>query len=120
MQTGATWDAQPDTLGAGTWNLRVQFRAFIGRAGMLRLRVRPEITSTRSAGVVAHKMESEVDLVPGQTFAILGLSNAHDWPSLADRLFAGRLKDANERELVVLVTLDAPKPVHSAALAGRR
>jgi pilus assembly protein CpaB len=120
MQTGATWGAQPDAAGAGTWDLRVQFQAFTGRAGMLRLRVQPEISRAESAGVVARKIVAEVELSRGQTFVIMGLSNAQDWPSLADRLFAGRLNDASDRELVVLVTLDVPKPVHSLALAGRR
>jgi len=119
MQTGATWDAQPDANSAGTWGLRIQFRV-LARGKAICLRVQPEITGTQTAGVVAHKMDTELELVRGQTFVIMGLNDARDWSTLAERLFAGRLKDVSDRELVVLVTLEVPKPIHSGVLAGRR
>jgi Flp pilus assembly secretin CpaC len=82
--------------------------------------VQPEITASASAGVATRKMDTEVELVNGQSFLMSGLSAATDWPVLADRLFAGRPRDGSNRELVVLVTLKMIEPISTAVVASRR
>lgn len=115
FQAGAGWDAQPDSAAAGKCGLRVRFVPVIGPHGTLRLRVQPAITATRSLGIASRKIETEIELEDGQSFLIAGIS-----PLLAERLFEGRLAGNENRELVVLVTVEVRKPARTAALASRR
>jgi type II secretory pathway component GspD/PulD (secretin) len=82
--------------------------------------VQPEITASPSAGVATRKMDTEVELVNGQSFLMSGLSAARDWPVLADRLFAGHLRESGDRELVVLVTLQIIERAGTAVVASRQ
>jgi Flp pilus assembly secretin CpaC len=65
-------------------------------------------------------METEVELVDGQSFLILGLTSAANWPVLAGRLFALPPTSSANRELVVIVTPQIVELTRTAALAGRR
>jgi pilus assembly protein CpaB len=115
FQAGAGWDAQPDSAPGGACGLRIQFVPVIGPHGTLRIRVQPEITATRSLGIASRKIETEIEIEEGQGLLIAGIS-----PILAERLFEGRLAGNENRELVVLVTVEVRKPARTAALASRR
>jgi Flp pilus assembly secretin CpaC len=65
-------------------------------------------------------MDTEIELVDGQSFLIMGLSSAAKWPVLAERLFALPLKSVGNRELVVIVTAQIVELTRTATLAGRR
>lgn len=106
--------------GARGGGLRIRFLPSLGSHGMLRLRVTPELTASRSGGIRARRMETEVELVDGQSFLIMGLSSAANWPVLAERLFAVPAKSSANRELVVIVTPQIVELTRTAALAGRR
>jgi len=86
----------------------------------VRLRVQPEIIAARSARVPARRMDTEIELVDGQSFLIMGLSSAKDWPVLAERLFALPPNSSGNRELVVIATAQIVELTRTAALAGRR
>ncbi|HXJ44356.1 MAG TPA: Flp pilus assembly protein CpaB, partial [Bryobacteraceae bacterium] len=64
----------------GGCGLRIRFLPSVGAHGMLRLRVQPELVASRSAGIRARRIQTEVDLVDGQSFLIRGLSSAANWP----------------------------------------
>jgi Flp pilus assembly protein CpaB len=104
----------------GGWGLRVRFLPTLRGHGSLRLRVQPELVALRSAGIRARRMETEVELADGQSFLILGLSSAANWPVLAERLFGVPPKTSGNRELVVIVTPQTVELTHTAAVAGRR
>jgi len=100
--------------------LRIRFLPLLEGHGAVRLRVQPEIIAARSARVPARRMDTEIELVDGQSFLIMGLSSAKDWPVLAERLFALPPKSSGNRELVVIVTAQIVELTRTAALAGRR
>jgi len=100
--------------------LRIQFLPLLGGHGTLRLRVQPEIIVSRSARIPARRMETEIELVDGQSFLIMGLSSPANWPVLAERLFALPSKSTGNRELVVIVTPQIVELTRITALAGRR
>jgi len=104
----------------GGCGLRIRFLPSLGAHGMLRLRVQPELVASRSAGIRARRMQTEVDLVDGQSFLIRGLSSAANWPVLAERLFAVPTKSSGNRELLVIVTPQIAGLTHTAALDGSR
>ena len=114
MQTGANWNAPAGE----AYGLRIQFTPTWNQTGGLRMRVQPEITTPGSDAVSSRKFESEVELADGQSFVVTGLYNSVDWPSLAERLFAGRLKEPLNRELLVVVTPRILRPVETAARRG--
>jgi pilus assembly protein CpaB len=114
FQTGS--DYQPSA--GGAYGLRIQFLPTWNRSGNLRLRVRPEITSPGATAVSICKFESEVELSEGQIFVVTGLGNPADLPSLAERLFAGRVKEPANRELFVVVTPHVVRPVETVARRG--
>jgi Flp pilus assembly protein CpaB len=121
MQVGAAWGNRRRSKASGACGLRLQFAPSLDGAGNLRVRVQPLVTSTsRSQGVAIRKMETEVELVDGQSFLVSGLSDKGDWPVLARRLFARPAEPGVSRELVALVTVQVLKPVPPAALASRR
>ncbi len=103
----------------GGCGLRIRFLPSLGGHGTLRLRVQPEITASRSVRVPARRMQTEVELVDGQSFLIMGLSSAANWPVLAERLFAVPPKSSGNRELVVIVTPQIVELTRTA-LAGKR
>jgi hypothetical protein len=98
---------------------RIRFLPRLGGHGTLRLRVTPERIASRSAAIRARRMQTEVELVDGQSFLITGLSSAANWPVLAERLFAVPAKSSGNRELVVVVTPRMAELTHTA-LAGKR
>jgi Flp pilus assembly protein CpaB len=104
----------------GGCRLRIRFVPLLGGHGTLRLRVQPEIIAARSTRIPARRMETEVELVDGQSFLILGLTSAANWPVLAGRLFALPPTSSANRELVVIVTPQIVELTRTAALAGRR
>ncbi len=104
----------------GECGLRIRLLPLLGETGNLRVRVQAEITASRSTGVPARRMETEVELVDGQSFLVVGLSSPADWPILAKRLFALPPPHSGSRELLVIVTAHIPGLTHTAALAKRR
>ena len=100
--------------------LRIRFLPLLEGHGTVRLRVQPEIIASISARVPARRMDTEIELVDGQSFLIMGLSSAAKWPVLAERLFALPLKSVGNRELVVIVTAQIVELTRTATLAGRR
>jgi Flp pilus assembly protein CpaB len=100
--------------------LRIRFLPLLEGHGTVRLRVQPEIIAAISARVPARRMDTEIELVDGQSFLIMGLSSATTWPVLAERLFALLPKSSGNRELVVIVTAQIVELTRTAALAGRR
>jgi hypothetical protein len=118
MNAGASWHKSAAARN-GACGLRLRFLPRFDK-GTIHIRVQPEITASASAGVATRKMDTEVELVNGQSFLMSGLSAATDWPVLADRLFAGRPRDGSNRELVVLVTLKMIEPISTAVVARRR
>lgn len=104
----------------GGCGLRIQFLPRLEGHGTLRLRVQPEIMAAPSARIPARRMETEVELVDGQSFLITGLSSAANWPVLAERLFALPPKSTGNREPVVIVTTQMVEFTRTTALAGRR
>ncbi len=121
MQVGAAWGNRRRSTASGACGLRLQFAPSLDGAGNLRVWVRPEVTSTsRSQGAATRKLETEVELVDGQSFLVSGLSDKRDWPVLARRLFSRRAEPGVSRELVALVTVQVLRPVPPPALASRR
>ncbi len=114
LQAGANYHAAS----GGAYELRIQFLPTWNQAGSLRMRVQPEITSPNSAAVSNRKFESEVELTDGQMFVVTGLGNSSDSPSLAERLFGGRVKEQANRELFVVVTPQVLRPIETAARRG--
>jgi pilus assembly protein CpaB len=119
MHAGASWQ-NPSAAKKGTCGLQLRFLPRFDGKSTIRLRVQPEITASLSAGVGTRKMDTEVELVNGQSFLMSGLSAASDWPVLADRLFAGRPREGGNRELMVLVTLQMVEPTGTAVVASRQ
>jgi Flp pilus assembly secretin CpaC len=80
--------------------------------------VQPKITVSRSAGVASRKMDTEIEVVDGQSFLVSGLTAATDWPVLA-RFLPGQPAESGNRELLVWVMPQVIEPVGSVAAAGR-
>ncbi len=99
--------------------LRVQFEPLLQSERGPRLRVQPEITSPGQRGGMSRKMDTEVELVDGQTLAVTGLNDAREWPALARHLFADAGTNQEHSELIVLVSVEILPPL-PVALAGRR
>jgi hypothetical protein len=78
------------------------------------------MNNPRSTAAARRKTEADLDLADGQSFIVTGLSRAADWRSLAKRMFAAPLKESDERELLVLVTVQRHGPDNALAWAGRR
>ena len=102
----------------GACGLHLRFRPRLDETGTLRIRVQPKITVSRSAGVASRKMDTEIEVVDGQSFLVSGLTTAADWPVLA-RFLSGRPRESGNRELLVWVTPQVIEPVHTMAAAGR-
>jgi len=119
MHAGASWQKSA-VVKKGACGLRLRFLPRFDGKGTIRVRVRPEITASPSAGVATRKMDTEVEVVNGQSFLMSGLSAARDWPALADGLFAGRPRENGNRELVVLVTLQMIEPANTPVVARRQ
>jgi len=119
MHAGTSWK-NPSHAKNGTCGLRLRFLPRLDGKGTIRVRVRPEITASPSAGIATRKMDTEVEVVNGQSLVMSGLSAARDWPVLADRLFARRPRESGNRELLVLVTLQMIEPTSTTVVARRQ
>jgi len=86
----------------GGCRMRIQFLPLLRGRGTLRLRVQPDIIVSRSARIPPRRMETEIELVDGQSFLIMGLSSSANWPVLAERLFALPPQSSGDRDLVVI------------------
>jgi Flp pilus assembly secretin CpaC len=64
-------------------------------------------------------MQTEVELIDGQSFLIMGLTSAANWPVLAERLFAVPPVSSGNRELVVIVTPQMAELTHTALARSR-
>jgi hypothetical protein len=98
--------------GAAPNQLRVQFSPEADSGGKFSLRVKPEITLQRGAGVETRKFEA--DLAEGGSFLVQGLLDQSDHGML-DRLYPGHAWGG--RELLIFVTTRAPKQLPAAAIA---
>jgi len=106
MKEGELWGSKSGAAAMNAWGLRIQVLPLADSRGAVRVRVRPEINVSGPNGLAARKMEAELALVDGQSFIVLGLGR---------RFFRSRLKETDNRELIALVRVDVPKPVHMAA-----
>jgi pilus assembly protein CpaC len=112
FQAGAQWDESRRGCG-----IRIQFLPTVGSAGTLRLRVEPEVTAPQAEGVATRKIETEVELLDGQSFLVTGLLDSGEQAArMIARLFPGQAPSTANRELVVLGTLQLVRP----APAGRQ
>jgi len=111
MQAGSN----SNTPTGGTYGLKLQFLPTVNSSGTMRIRVQPEVTSPGAISTSSRKFESEVELTEGQSFVVTGLCNGTESPSLAERLFSGRVKQSSNRELFVVVTPQLLRPVQTAA-----
>ena len=91
----------------------------VAAGGRLRIRVQPEVTAPRAAAISSTRIETELDLANGQPFLVTATGMPGEPPSLMERLFSGRLKEASNRELVVVVTPRLVGPAYHAASAIR-
>ena len=110
MQTGASYRMAAD----GAYGLRIQFLPTWNQSGMLRVKVQPEITAPGGASVANRKFETEVELADGQLIVVTGLGSPADSPSLAERLFAGLVKEPANRELFIVATPQVLRPAQTA------
>jgi Flp pilus assembly protein CpaB len=106
-------------LGDVRGGFRIRFLPRPGGRGVLRLRVQPELIASRSTGIRARRMQTEVELIDGQSFLIMGLTSAANWPVLAERLFAVPPVSSGNRELVVIVTPQMAELTHTALARSR-
>lgn len=113
IEAGADWDQAPPQ-GTRSYGVRVQFLPRIGRDGTLRMKVQPEVSSPSGGAVATRRIETEVELVNGQSFVVSGL-RAREGASLAKQLFPSRT-DSGDDELFVVVTPQFIGPVQAAAL----
>ena len=84
--------------------VKVQLVPSLGRNGRLRVKVEPEITSSRGEGVITRKIQTDVELSDGQGFLVTGLVDSSENASLIGRLFPGRPAGEPRGELVVIAT----------------
>lgn len=105
---------QPATMhaGASTSQLRVQFSSETDSRGKIILRVKPEVSWKRAEGVETRGFESEVP--NGNSFLLSGLLKSQPDRRLLEAIFPGH--SWNGRELVILVSVQRPKLVHTAGL----
>ncbi len=115
------------------FGVRINFLPVMTPRGTIRLRVAPEVSSLDTAhGVVVsgfsvpaiatRRVQTEVELEPGQSFALGGLldnrvtDNWNKVPGLGDipligKLFRSRALNKTNSELVVLVTVELVRPI---------
>lgn len=120
------------------FGVSLAFVATITDGGRINLAVRPEVSQLSTAGAMTmngltvpalttRRVETEVDLASGQSFAIAGLlqsdqqQDLRKFPGLGDipvlgELFRSRRFKRNETELVVIVTPYLVHPVDNAAV----
>ena len=104
--------AAEDRTSDRSYSLRITFAAARER-GKLRLRVAPEVRLPFASGEAVRRISTDVELAEGQSCLLTGLlpSNGED---SAGWLFPGG-KSKSPRELVVIVTPEANRPVQSAS-----
>ncbi len=134
--------------GAGLGAVTIQFREFgvrisflprVTPRGTIRLRVTPEVSALDYSnglvfqgftipGLSTRRVQSEIELEPGQSFAIGGLldnritENLSKIPGLGDipllgKLFQSRSVTKNKSELLVLVTPELVRPIPAGQAA---
>lgn len=115
MQIGKAWKAA-----SGTGGFCVRFHWRLGPHQTLQLRLQPEVSLPDGlSGVVTRKVATDLTLEEGQCVIVTGLSEPNELPTLADRLFSGRIKDASHGDLFVLVTPHLIKTKNPATAGGR-
>lgn len=80
-------------------HLRVQFQPFVLGDNSLRLRLNPELTS----GATTRRVDTEIELVNGQSFLIRGLTGPDDAGSVWNSLFPNRKAGSPWKDLILLV-----------------
>jgi Flp pilus assembly protein CpaB len=105
---------QPATMHAGANNgqLRVQFSSETDSRGKIILHVKPDVSWKRAEGVETRGFESAVP--NANSFVLSGLLKSQPDRRLLEAIFPGH--SWNGRELVILVSVQRPKLVHTAAL----
>lgn len=115
------------------FGIRINFTPVVTPRGTIRLQVSPEVSSLDYAnalvfqgftipGISSRKISTEVELEPGQSFAIAGLlddrvtESLSRIPGLGDipffgRLFRSRTTSKSNSELLVLVTPEFVRPI---------
>ena len=115
------------------FGVRIDFTPTITPRGTIRLSVTPEVSSLDYAnglvfqgytipGISTRRVQTEIELDDGQSFAIGGLLDNRETetlnkiPGLGDiplfgKLFQSRIKNKNNTELLVLVTPELVKPI---------
>lgn len=115
------------------FGIRITFTPQVTPRGTIRLQVSPEVSSLDYAnglvfqgfnipGLASRKISTEIELEPGQSFAIAGLlddrttESLFKIPGLGDipffgRLFRSRVVNKSNSELLVLVTPEFVRPI---------
>ncbi len=105
---------RPISFRAGTApdQFRVVFSPEADSGGKISLRVKPEITLQRDEGIETRKYDA--DLPDGVSFLVKGLLKAQSDRGVLDRIYPGH--SWGSRELVILVTPRARRPLSASAL----
>ena len=133
IQSAGTGGAVPITIEFREYGIRLSFLPTITPRGTIRLQVAPEVSSLDYANAVTvagyvepaltvRSVNTEVELQPGQSFAIGGLLDNRDtetWekiPFLGDipilgKLFQSMNSQKSNTELIVIVTPEIVSPV---------
>lgn len=100
-EAGAQWSLEDPQKSCG---LRIQFLPAVQSNGRVLVRVHPEVTTPGEAGVSRRQVDTEVEVVDGQSFLIRGLTAPEKIAMLWQRLFPGRPPGDSPQELLVFVT----------------
>lgn len=104
-QAAAQWSLNEDNFG-----LRVQFSPISQVGQRMRLRVHPEVTVPGNGVVARRQLETEIEVMDGQSFIVRGWTTQAEIPLLWNKLFPARSEDAGKRDLMLVVTPSlAPK-----------
>jgi Flp pilus assembly protein CpaB len=82
------------------YGVKVRFVPYVTAKGKLRLRVLPEYR----AGAAGRAVETDIELVDGQSFLVRGLVPDEDRGSVWGRLFPAHAKENAGRDLIVMVS----------------
>jgi len=96
--------------------LRMTLRPTLNQQGGLKLRLSPELAWPKGQGTASRRVESEVELVSGQSIVVGGLTEQSEVPALFERLFSHKAHASGGRRLVVVVTPAVTEPLRTAAI----